>query len=112
MRSATGTHEVLGEDVLLEDRHVPVHHQAAVEGGDRRLEVERLDEHLHAAGRAAAGDGEEDAGVAQAVHGGDGVVGQDLVLGDQRPVHVGQEQADGLGGDVPLEVVRCRGRWA
>ena len=67
---------------------------------------EGLDEHLHAARRAAAGDGEEDAGLAQAAHRGDGVVGQDLVLGDQRPVHVGQEEADGR-----VSWSEAMGRW-
>ena len=40
------------------------------------------------------------------LHRGDGVVGQDLVLGDQRPVHVGQEEAD--GGSCGREAM---GRW-
>ena len=56
-----------------------------------------LDEHLHATRRPAARDGEEDAGLAQALHGGDGGVGEDLVVGDQRPVHVGQQEPDGQG---------------
>ena len=85
--------------------------QAAVEGGDGRFEVEGLDQHLHAAGRPAAGDGEEDAGVAQAAHGGDGLVGEDLVLGDQGAVDVGQEQADGRDG-LTRGAARRSGRWA
>ena len=37
---------------------------AAVEGGDRRVEVQGLHEHLHATRRPAARDGEEDARLA------------------------------------------------
>ena len=95
MWSATGIDEVLGHDVCsCRTSQVTVHRQAAVEGGDGRVEVEGVHQHLHATRGAAAGHGEEDAGLAQAAHGGDGGVGQDLVLGDQRPVHVGQEEAD------------------
>ena len=43
-------HEMLGDHLLFDDLHVPVDQQTAVEGGDRRLEVERLDEHRHASG--------------------------------------------------------------
>ena len=35
--------EVLGQDVLLEDLHGPVDDQAAVEGGDGRLQVQGID---------------------------------------------------------------------
>ena len=53
-------------------------------------------------------------GVAQAADGGDGVVGQDLVLGHQGAVDVGQQEADrqatrrrpAAGGDA--RSARCR----
>jgi hypothetical protein len=44
--------------------------------------------------RAAAGDREQDAGLAQALHGLDRPVGEDLVLGHQGAVDIGQQQPD------------------
>ena len=67
-----GDDEVFGDHLLLEDVHVPVDHEAAVEGGDGCLQVERIDEHLHALRGPAAGDGEQDAGVVEPVYGRDG----------------------------------------
>ena len=57
-------------------------------------EVERVDEHRHAPRWSPARDREEDAGFLQLAHGGHRPVGEDLVLGDKRAVHVGQQQAD------------------
>ena len=108
--------EMLGQGVLLHDLEVRCHRHAAVEGGERRLDVEGVHQHLHPARGAAAGQGEEDAGLPQAAHGVDGGVGEHLVLGDERPVHVGEEQPDRrappvvgrrvvgsrVGGDTPM----------
>jgi hypothetical protein len=44
--------------------------------------------------RAAAGDREEYPGLLQLPDGGDGAIGEDLVLGHQRAVHVGEEHSD------------------
>ncbi len=96
MWSTTGRDQVLGQRVLLHDLQVAVDHHAAVEGGDRRVDVERLEQHLHAAWRATAGQGEDDTGLAQGAHRRDGGVGEDLLPGDERAVHVGQEEADRL----------------
>jgi hypothetical protein len=51
-------------------REVRLDDEPAVEAGDRRIELERIEQHGHAHGRPAAGDGEADAGLAQALHGG------------------------------------------
>lgn len=93
-----GTTQVLGNDTLLDDLHVGADDQASVERGDGGLQAERLDEHGHATRRTPAGDGEEDARVVQVVHGRDGPVGEELVLGHQGAVDVGQQQADAGGG--------------
>ena len=44
--------------------------------------------------RPAAGDGEADAGVVQALHGVLRAFGQHLLFGDERAVHVRQHQGD------------------
>ncbi len=103
MWSATGTTMCSGSVCCSTTVMARVHDLPAVEGGDRRPEIERLHEHLHATRGPAARDGEDDAGVAQPVDGGDGAVGEDLVVGDQRPVHVGQQQAD-----TPVRSLGCR----
>ena len=59
--------DIGGEDVLFNDRHVGSDEGAAVEGRDRGLERQRLDQHGHAAGRPPAGDREADARLVQAM---------------------------------------------
>ena len=61
-----GGDEVGREHALLDHVHVAIDDEPAVERGDRRLEVERVDQHRHAARRTAARDREQDAGVAAA----------------------------------------------
>ena len=60
----------------------------------RLIDFQRIDEHGHAAGRASAGDCEFYSGVAQAEDGLNGALGEDFFLGDQRAVHVGDDQAN------------------
>jgi hypothetical protein len=93
-----GSDHVLGDDALFDDGHVPVDEQAPVEGGDGRLQIEWLDEHGHSSRRTPARDGEEDSGITQAMHGGNRLVGEDLVLGHEGSVHVRQHQANGRRG--------------
>ena len=58
-------HDVGWQDILLEDCfQVGLDDDAAVECGDGLVEFQWFDEHGHAFGRAAAGDGELDSGVA------------------------------------------------
>ena len=71
--------------------------EAAVERRERSREPERLDQHRHAARRAAAGDREEDPGLAQLRDGGDCSVGEHLVRGDERAVDVSEKQSDRWG---------------
>jgi hypothetical protein len=89
-----GHHKLLGEHTLLDHRHVTIYQQPAVEGGDRGLDVERLDQHRHAPRGPAAGDREQDPGLAEPMHCVDSPVGQHLVLRHQRAVDVGQKQPD------------------
>lgn len=44
--------------------------------------------------RASASDSEENVGLPELAYDVNGLLGQDLVLGHQRPVHVGQQHAD------------------
>ena len=91
-------HGLLGrrgiERVALDDREIGIDEHAAVEAGDGALQRERLDQHAHAARRPAAGDGEHDAGIVQRTRRRLRRLGQHLVLGDQRAVHVRQQKAD------------------
>jgi len=49
--------------------HGVVDEHAAVEGGDRRPQRQRLDQHLHAPWWPAAGDRERDPGIVELSHG-------------------------------------------
>jgi hypothetical protein len=82
---------------LLEDRHVGLNHQPPLERCDGSAEIQWLDEHLNAAGGAAAVDREENPGLAESVDGLDGAVGEHLVHSDERPVDIGQQQPDRRG---------------
>jgi hypothetical protein len=62
-----------------------------VEACNSSPQRERLDQHAHASRRPPAGDGERDVGLIQLAYRRLRGVGQHLVLGDQRTVHVGQE---------------------
>ena len=75
--------------------HLRIDHEPAVERSERALEVERLDEHLHPAGRAPARDGEVDPRLVELVNGLDGAR-ELLVHRDERPVDVGEQKADAL----------------
>ena len=94
------------ERVALDHGEVGIDEHAAVEAGDGALQSERLDQHAHAARRPAAGDGERNAGVVQLPDRRLRRLGQHLVLGDQRAVHVRQQKAD-----VPLRRSRLPLRW-
>src|SRR3546814_6837863 len=54
--------------VALDGREVGAHEHAAVEGGDRRVEAQRIDQHGHSAGRPSARYGEADAAVRSEEH--------------------------------------------
>jgi hypothetical protein len=96
-------HQVLREDVLFQHLHVWFDQEPPVEGRDRRRQGEWLDEHLHAARRTTAGDGEVHAGVAEAAYRLEGALREDLVLRDERAVDVREEQPDrGWGLDGPI----------
>ena len=78
--------------LLRKDREIPFDEQSAIEASDRCVEIERIEQHGHAAWRAAAGDREADAGMLQ---GFDGVLGascQNLLFSYERAVHVCKDQ--------------------
>jgi hypothetical protein len=99
-----GHHQFFGDHALLDHRHVRIDQYPAVERGDRGRDGQRLDEHGHAPRRTAAGDGEQDPGLAELVYGFDGPVGQDLVRGHERAVDVRQKQPDRTVHEVPPAV--------
>ncbi len=82
------------ERVALDDREIRVNKDAAVEAGDSALEIERLDQHAHAARRASAGIGKRKARVMQRRSCCLCRFGEHLVVGNQCPVYVGQQETD------------------
>jgi hypothetical protein len=64
---------------------------AAVEGGNGRVDPEGIREHDHAAWRAAARDGEADPLLMQSVDCSPRPFGQHFVMRNERPVHVGKQ---------------------
>jgi hypothetical protein len=82
------------EQMAFDHRQVGVDEDSAVEAGDWLGQGQGLDQHAHAAGRAAAGDGQGYAGLNQRRRRGHRGRRQHLVLGDQGAVHVGQQKAD------------------
>ena len=84
-----------GRDQMLFDRiQLRIDDRAAVEGADRKRDLQRLDQKSHADGRPAGGDGEADAGCMQPPHRGLGAFGQGLVLGQQGAVDIGDDEGD------------------
>src|SRR6202012_3292300 len=86
--------QLLGENLLFDNGHVRTHDEPSVEGRDRRLQVERLDEHLHTAGGTSAGYGEQDPGPAQTPHGFQGPFGENLLLRHERAIDIREHQTD------------------
>ncbi len=80
--------------MLLDDLHLRLDDEAAVEAGERRPKCERLDEHGHAARRPAARHGEVDPRVVQVVNRLDRAFRERLVLSDERPVDVREQELD------------------
>ena len=86
--------EIGGDGAILDDAQVGLDDQPTVEGGDGRFEGERLDEHRHAARRPAAGHREPDPRLVELAHGVDRALAERLVRPDERPVDVGEHEAD------------------
>ena len=78
--------------LLFDDREIRLDEQPAVEARDRRFELQLVEQHCHALRRPATGDGEANAGAMQALDRRLGALRQHLVFGDQRAVHVRQDQ--------------------
>src|SRR5262249_19383660 len=78
-----------GKHVLLDDRHIGPDEDPAVESGDRRLQIERPDEHPHATWRPATGDRKGNACGVERLHRLGRARGQHLVGGDPGAGHLG-----------------------
>src|SRR4051812_1508934 len=77
-----------GNKALLDHGKIRPYNHAAIECGDRLGDPQRFNEMLHAARRAATGNGETNAGCAKLICGSDGAGRQDLVLCDERAVNI------------------------
>src|SRR5215472_11149830 len=69
------------QGLLLQDGSIPLDEKSAIKAGNRRIELEGVEQHGHAERRTAAGDREADAGIMQPANGGFSAWGQHLVLG-------------------------------
>jgi hypothetical protein len=76
-------------EMLLQDRQIGCHDDTAVETRTRPVDAERLHQGRYAAGWPAADDREGNAGLSDRRDSRPATVGQLLVIGDQCPVHVG-----------------------
>jgi len=84
------------EGSLVDDGHVGLHDDPAVEGGHRPAHLQRVDQHAHASWRASAGDREDHPALVQLLDRFDGTRGHYLGLVDQGAVHVCQDRGDRL----------------
>ena len=84
----------MGEHPLGDHGHVGLHEQPTVERSEWCVELQRLDQHRHAPWRATTRHREADPCPSQRADGRDGTRGEDLVLGDQGAVDVGQQELD------------------
>src|SRR6516164_8060453 len=86
------TRHIGGHRLLLQYGEVALDKQPAVEAGDRRFNIERIEQHGHAERRPAAGYGETDARLLQRAHRPARPLGQYLFFGDEGAIHVGQHE--------------------
>ncbi len=94
-----GGNEVVADDLLLDHIQLRVDDEPAVERRERCPKSQRLDEHGHAPGRAAAGDCKADSRVVQRVDSLDGARRQRLVRRHERPVDVREQHANAHRSD-------------
>src|SRR5580692_668376 len=80
--------------MLFDRLAVRIGDRTAVERSERQCKPQRIDQESHADGRAAGDDGEGDAAVFELAHRACGLVGDDLVLGQQRAVDIGNHKRD------------------
>ena len=77
--------------MLCQRRKFRRRHHAAVEAGDRRGDLQGIDQHAQTARRAAADDRKDDVRGTQLGDRGPGALGQALVVGDQGSIDVGDD---------------------
>src|SRR5436190_5143012 len=82
------------QDTLLNHRKIPADKHPAVKCRNWRSKPQWLNQHLHSARRASAGDGKFDADPPHAADGRASTISQDLVVGERCSVHIRQEQFD------------------
>ena len=75
-------------------RQIGADKNTTVEGRNWLGEGKRINQHLHAKRRPAAGNAERNARIPQPLDGFDGAGRQRLVLRDQRSIHIGDHQAN------------------
>ncbi len=80
--------------MLLEHDEMRVDQKAAVECGERHLELQWLDEHRHAPRWTAARDGKEHARRLELADSRDGPLGQGLLRRHERPIDIGEQEPD------------------
>src|SRR5262249_3794369 len=78
----------------LDYGEIGVDEDAAIETGDRAIDLEGINEHRHAARRPAARDGKADVLLMQRMDGNPCPFRQGLVTRDERPIHIGEEQGN------------------
>ena len=86
------TRNIRGHRLFLQNRKIAFDKKPAVEAGNRRVELECIKQHGHAARWPTAGDGKADARVVQCTDGVLCALGQNLFLGDKCAVHVRQHE--------------------
>src|SRR5882757_8037999 len=80
--------------MLFDRLQLRIDDRAAVERADRQRDRQRLDQKTHPVRGPAGNDGESDAGLVQRAHGIPGAVSENLVLGQQRAVAIGNNKCN------------------
>ncbi len=85
---------VAGKQLLGNRLEIGGNNHAAIKARDRLRDFQGLDQHLHAARRPAAGNPKQDAGIVQLLNCLDGAGSEDFVLGDERAIDIGDDEAN------------------
>jgi hypothetical protein len=80
--------------MLSNHRKIGRRYHPAIEGADRRRDLQGVEQHPQAAGRSTADDCKNDSACAELGHGCLGARGQTLVVGHQRSVDIRDKGGD------------------
>ena len=100
-----------GKDVRFHDGHIRLDEDPAIESGNRGAQSQWIDQHRHAARRAATGNRKSDACVLQGPHGTLRARRQYFLLSDERAVDIGEYKRDfrcGANGCYHVRAPRFR----